>query len=241
MKSIYLIASIVFALLIVIFIFLHLEYNPIIFDKKIHEKSIMLLKNNKNTFNNFIKSKKKVKPLSSKLWTENLFDPLRGNLNNIGTESITEPNDMELIGICSTDDLKGAIILIKKSNSRISSKYLKKKNNAKTNALVSQKKRFFKVEERLPNGYTLKEVKPEFVLLSKGNEQVLLKLKFDDPSSTSRSSATNSKILRNKLKNINRSRIKTPFNKKSPLKSNFSLKSNLNNKISQPVPVHNSR
>ncbi len=223
MKPFYLILCIILAFFILLFIYLNLVYTPVIIDSKIHKRTTSLLKAINTTDQNNTFYPRKSKNPSSKIWKNNLFDPLRGDLDSSITSSVSskEPSDMELIGICNTTILKGAIILLKNKNSRYTSKS-KGKFSPVNN---KQRKRFFNVEERLPNGYTLKEVKANLVTLSKGNQQIQLKLKFDDRSTNGRVSSTTSNSVKLKLNDIkrakNRSLQKNPKTsvKISPVKS----------------------
>jgi hypothetical protein len=211
MKSLYSILCVILAFFILLFLFFHIEYSPVVIDKKIHEHTTSLLKSNKKIDKTQTKPLKKSEKLSSEIWTLDLFDPLRGELESSVSNngSSKEPADMELIGICNTDTLKGAIILLKKNSFRSSSK---NKRKSSFMAKEKQRKRFFIVEDRLPNGYTLKEVKTDLVTLSKGNEQVLLKLKFDDNDTTDRISTVASNPVRAQLNNIKREKNRSLLN-----------------------------
>ncbi len=200
MKQLYLILSIIFCLLIITFLYLHFTYIPLKVDNKIHERTVSLIKTAKKTYKNNAGPKSSIKKttLSAEIWEDNLFDPLRGNLAGTvsNTESSAQIADMELIGICNTSNLKGAIILQTQKSYR--SKLLK--NKAKSEQPLQ--KRFFKLDERLSNGYTLEEVNPDSVTLRRGNEQITLKLKFDDNDSGSRLSSDAASPIKAQLKKI---------------------------------------
>ena len=226
MKQIYQILCIALGVFILILLYVQMEYTPIIIDKKIHEDTTSLLKKiNKIVKKNSLPAKKQ-SPLSPQIWKQNLFDPLRGELE--GTTSIAklskEPSDMELIGICNTNILKGAIILLKKNKYSFSSRNISSSSKAK---------RFFKVDDRLPNAYTLEDVGPDSVTLSKGNEQISLSLKYNDNDTTDRVSSVASKSVKEQLE-----RIRSRRNKPSQNKPKASVKitpTNTNNR-SKTIP-----
>ena len=236
MKPFYLILCIILAFFILLFIYLNLVYSPVMIDKKIHKRTTSLLKAINNTDQNNMAHLSKSEPPSSKIWKNNLFDPLRGELDSSVSSSASskEPSDMELIGTCNTTILKGAIILLKNKNFRYSSK-LKGKPSPVNN---KQRKRFFKIEERLPNGYTLKEVKANLVTLSKGNQQVQLKLKFDDSSTSGRVSSTTSNSVKVKLNDIKRAKNRS-VQKKAKTSVKISPVKNKSSEIKQK-PISNS-
>ena len=199
MKPLYLTLCVVLAFFTLLFIYFHIEYTPITIDKKIHEHTTSLLKAIKKIVKSNTPTQKSSERISPKIWKHNLFDPLRGEMeSSSNTKPFKEITNMELIGICNTNTLKGAIILQKKNNLRsISSR------NSSSN---SKPKRFFILEERLPNGYTLEKVEPDSVTLGRGNEQVTLKLKFDDNDTTSRVSSVASSSVKTQLNKIKKAK-----------------------------------
>ena len=201
MKQLYFILSIIFCLLILLFLYLHFTYIPLEVDKKIHERTVSLIKTAQKTYKGNTNIKNVIKDKTSPpadIWEDNLFDPLRGNLAGIVTTTKPSPqiSDMELIGVCNTSILQGAIIL------QAQKSYSFKKSKNKNISQQSQQKRFFKVDERLPNGYTLEEVNTDSVTLKRGNEQITLKLKFDDNDSGSRVSSDAANSVKAQLKKI---------------------------------------
>jgi hypothetical protein len=207
MKPFFLTLCIILSFMIFYFLYLQIEYVPIAIDKKVQKNTKSLLLSIRKTINNDVSSSKKTNQFSSEIWTHNLFDPLRGGFSGgLSSSNIAnEPSDMELVGICNTNSLKGCIILLKKKISSFGNK--------------NQKKRFFAVGERLPNGYILKEVKFDSSTLIRGNEQISLKLNFDDNNSINRISSGATNSVREQLE-----RIQQQQNKGSKKKPKISVK-----------------
>jgi hypothetical protein len=203
------ILCIILAFFISLFIYLHAGFSPVVIDKNIHKRTTVLLKSEKKIVKKNTNLMEKPKNLFSKIWEHNLFDPLRGELEGtIGSTELSKGvSDMELIGICDTDTLKGAIILLKNNKFRYISK-----NKDLPMPKKNQRKRFFRIEERLPNGYTLKEINSNVVSLNKGNEQVILKLKFDDNETTGRVSSIASNSVKAQLNKIKREKTRSLLN-----------------------------
>ena len=203
------ILCIVLAFFIFLVIYFHTGFSPVVIDKNIYKRTTVLLKSEKKIVKKNTNPMKKPKNLFSKIWKHNLFDPLRGELENtVGSAELSKGvSDMELIGICDTDTLKGAIILLKNNEFRYTSK-----NNDWSMPKKKQRKRFFRIEERLPNGYTLKEINSNVVSLNKGNEQVILKLKFDDNETTGRVSSITSNSVKAQQNKIKREKPRSLLN-----------------------------
>jgi hypothetical protein len=123
------------------------------------------------------------------MWEKNLFTQGRGSAEKTEGNSL-KYNDLELVGICKFGEKSGAIIVNKNGPSAPSIQQLPPQqgqnaqggNNPKQQpgqapkALGKTEKRFYQLGQRLPNGFILKEIKQESVILARGSEEVVLKI-----------------------------------------------------------------
>ncbi len=132
-------------------------------------------------------------PQMTVIWEKNLFLPSRGAQDK--GEVLADKakhSDLELVGICKFGTVSGAIIVNK---NRSQENFVPPPQPGAQNhppQLKAQaqgakpEKRYFQQGQRMSNGYLLKEIHNDHVVLSRGNEEVILKLQFGDESSTKR-------------------------------------------------------
>lgn len=123
----------------------------------------------------------------SKLLNDNVFSPYRAKEEGDVFSSL-KVTGMELIGIISYGDIAGAIIADKGASQAVQPQGPRSSVLPGTNKQNKQAGRpqFYKLNEVLPNGFTLKEVNSDSVLLSRAGEQIVLQLDFKDEGSKMR-------------------------------------------------------
>ena len=97
------------------------------------------------------------------------------------------------MGVCSFGEISGAIILDKQASAAATSPQpsrLRNKGIPSPGAASATAPRFYKLGEQLENGFTLSEINSDSIVLSRGREQIVLKLEFEDEGSTSRITAS---------------------------------------------------
>lgn len=131
-------------------------------------------------------------PQMTVIWEKNLFLPSRGAQDK--GEAVSDKakhSDLELVGICKFGTVSGAII-VNKNRSQENFAPPVQGNQKLPPQLKAQtqggkpEKRYFQQGQRMSNGYLLKEIHSDHVVLSRGNEEVILKLQFGDEGSTKR-------------------------------------------------------
>lgn len=209
MKFVYIALIPILAVLIVIYLIILLSYHPPAIDKNTTGLTDTLIKNSpvlniqelaayKDTFK---------QAMPSDIWENNLFDPSReGAISVSGSEGL---KNVELVGVFSNGNVKGAIILLKTGESHTTSGYgsgstyggygssSSRGSSSRSGSLGAQKqqerppvKAVFKVGDRLPNGLTLESVGSDFVMLRGGKESVKLKMAILDENSEKRVAET---------------------------------------------------
>ncbi len=124
------------------------------------------------------------------LWENNLFSSYRsgegGPLLGAG-----KPTGLELLGVCSFGEVSGAIILDKQASSAAAPQVgrLRNRVGASSGGPSSTAPRFYKLGDQLENGFSLSEINSDSIVLSRGREQIVLKLEFEGESSISRNAA----------------------------------------------------
>ena len=124
------------------------------------------------------------------LWENNLFSPYRSGEGGplLGA---ARPTGMELLGVCSFGEVSGAIIVDKQTSAAAVPQpgRLRNRGGASSGAASATMPRFYKLGEQLENGFTLSEINFDSIVLSRGREQIVLKLEFEGESSISRNAA----------------------------------------------------
>ncbi|HBC87461.1 MAG TPA: hypothetical protein DCZ94_10940 [Lentisphaeria bacterium] len=113
------------------------------------------------------------------LWENNLFSPYRSGEGG-SLLGGAKPAGMELLGISIFGDVSGAIILDKQSVSAMPQLSRSKGVRTSSTAAPQNVPTFYKLGATLENGFMLIEVNSDSVVLSRGREQIVLNLNFDD-------------------------------------------------------------
>ena len=135
-------------------------------------------------------------PKLSSLWQKNLFDPSRGGHDEEGKKD--EPNsrersELELVGICKFGNYAGAIISVKNASQRIARQLQPLKPGEKKPDITEKppkSRKYYKQGERVGNGYLLAKINDDSVVLSRDNEEVVLKMEYADKHSIKRIAKT---------------------------------------------------
>ncbi len=129
-------------------------------------------------------------PDIASLWDNNLFSPYRSGEGGplLGA---AKPTGMELLGVCVFGEVSGAIVLDKQAAAAVSLQPSRLRNRGipSPGGASANAPRFYKLGEQLENGFTLSEINPDSIVLSRGREQIVLKLEFEDEGSSSRITA----------------------------------------------------
>jgi hypothetical protein len=133
----------------------------------------------------------------SELAENNIFDLYRGKSGG-GEGDKAPPNfDYELIGICAFGDVSGIIVSDKRGAMAGIMNAAQQRGGPpgapgalgmpqQSSDSKPSSKRFYKIGETLNNGYTLEKTTNDSAILSRGNEQIVLKLEYDDSGSKMR-------------------------------------------------------
>ncbi|HPN84986.1 MAG TPA: hypothetical protein PK821_06580 [Victivallales bacterium] len=127
----------------------------------------------------------------SPLWDDNLFSPYRMKDEGEGFPSLNV-SGLELIGICKYGDVSGAIILDKSSSQNAANPRLPNPlipQRGKPGVAKGELPQFYKQDDSLANGFVVREIQQDSVLLTRGREQVTLPIEFEDSESMSRAEA----------------------------------------------------
>ena len=137
---------------------------------------------------NKTKSGREEIPDIASLWENNLFSPYRSGEGG-SLLGPARPTGLELLGICSFDKVSGAIILDKQASAATQPSRLRNRSVSAPGGASATAPRFYKLGEPLDNGFTLSEINSDSIVLSRGREQIVLKLEFEGESSISRNAA----------------------------------------------------
>lgn len=131
-------------------------------------------------------------PKLSLLWQKNLFDPSRGGHDEDGKKdepASRERSELELVGICKFGNYAGAIISVKNASQRTARQPVKP-GEKKPDEKPPKARKFYKQGERVGNGYLLAKINDDSVVLSRDNEEIVLKMEFADKNSIKRIAKT---------------------------------------------------
>jgi len=114
------------------------------------------------------------------LWENNLFSPYR---TGDGAPMLggTKPTGLELIGVGIFGDNAGAIILDKQPAAG-----LPLPGRSRMQGGAAQQPAFYKLGDTLSNGFMLTKVGSKSVTLSRGREEIVLDIDFNDEGTSSR-------------------------------------------------------
>ena len=137
---------------------------------------------------NKTKSGREEIPDIASLWENNLFSPYRSGEGG-SLLGPARPTGLELLGICSFDKVSGAIILDKQASAATQPSRLRNRSVSAPGGASARAPGFYKLGEQLDNGFTLSEINADSIVLSRGREQIVLKLEFESEGSISRNTS----------------------------------------------------
>lgn len=188
MKSFYIFLNIFLVIVAVLLLAVNFSFKPYPPDKILSMAPVL---NENVQLAQKIKSGREEVPDIASLWENNLFSAYRSGEGGplLGP---AKPTGMELLGVCSFGDISGAIIIDKQASATALPQAGRLRNRvplASSGAAGGNAPRFYKLGEQLENGFTLSEINSDSVVLSRGREQIVLKLEFEGESSISRNAA----------------------------------------------------
>ncbi len=188
MKLFYIALNIFLFIMIVLLTALNLTFKPHAADKILtsapdFNKTAFVLKP--------VKSERETVAGASALWENNLFSPYRSGDGGplLGG---ARPVGMELLGVSRLGDIAGAIIIDKTPSTApaaMPSRIRGNRGPASVAAPQANAPKFWKLGEQLQNGFFLSEVNSDSVVLSRGREQIVLKLDYSSQESLSRNAS----------------------------------------------------
>jgi hypothetical protein len=119
------------------------------------------------------------------VWEKNVFSQSRGNAEKPEAGAAAKQIDLELIGICKFGTVSGAVIG-SKSRGLPAPAAPGGIPAAGGDAQSKSGRKFYSVGQKLANGFQLKEVHGDRVVLARGGEELVLKIQFESDSSKSR-------------------------------------------------------
>lgn len=189
MKSFYIFLNIFLVILALLLLAVNFSFKPYPPDKILTMAPVL---NETVQATQKIKSGREEVPDIASLWENNLFSAYRSGEGGplLGP---AKPTGMELLGVCSFGDVSGAIIIDKQASATALPQPGRLRNRGISSpaggAAGGNAPRFYKLGEQLENGFTLSEINSDSVVLSRGREQIVLKLEFEGESSISRNAA----------------------------------------------------
>ncbi|HCE42722.1 MAG TPA: hypothetical protein DET40_04170 [Lentisphaeria bacterium] len=189
MKIFYIFLNMFLFILAVLLLVLNLTFKPHVQDKILSmapdlKKSAFVVSK--------IKGEREEVPGVSALWENNLFSPYRSGDGGplLGT---ARPVGMELLGVSRLGDIAGAVIIDKTPSISPSAPPTRIRGSRGVAPAASSSQasapKFWKLGEQLPNGFFLSEVNNDSVVLSRGREQIVLKLDYSSQESLSRNAS----------------------------------------------------
>lgn len=190
-KIIYIASIPVLIILILIFAILHLTYISPIINQEMSRTSETLIKDSPALASSGSSSYISNPSIPSDIWKNNIFDTTRALASEEGATSASL-KDVTLLGVFENGDVSGGIFLMSNLASAGGRAYGGPQGGAQTPYASSAQqtplkpKMVFIVGERLPNGFMLKSVTKDSVVLQGGDGSVTLNLEFADENSGKR-------------------------------------------------------
>ncbi|MEI6055543.1 MAG: hypothetical protein WCR55_05720, partial [Lentisphaerota bacterium] len=176
---------------ILIFAILHITYISPIINQEMSRTTETLIKDSPAPGSSESSSYMSNPPIPSGIWKNNIFDPARALASEGGATSASL-KDVTLLGVFENGDVSGGIFLMSNLPSAGGRPYGGPQGGAQTPYGNSAQqpplnpKMVFLVGERLPNGFMLKSVAKDSVVLQGGDGSVTLNLEFADENSGKR-------------------------------------------------------
>jgi hypothetical protein len=210
MKIVYVIIIPLLIILILVVGYLQLEYQPPAYDPDLENKTNRLIKH--MSWKENIQSTNNIQtnmPLSPSVWQKNIFDPARGSSVADVSVSSEKANNMELLGIYSYGQTKGAIISVQKTNQSGSQQYNQEKryqyNNRRNygnNNIIqahTKPKMYFEIGEKLPNNFILQSIGDNYAIVAGNGEALKLTIKYGTKSSIQRVELANRNSVKQQI------------------------------------------
>ncbi len=193
MKVFYILLNIFLFILAVLLFAMNLSFKPHLPDRILSSAPDM----NKAMFAvKAVKAEREPPPNPSALWENNLFSPYRSGDSGPLLGAGARPVGMELLGVCRFGDVAGAIILDKQASAAPASPQTRLRGPRSTGSAVvapqgggGNAPKFCKLGEQLDNGFTLTEVTNDTAVLSRGREQIVLKIDPESEASIQRNAS----------------------------------------------------
>ncbi|MFA6291881.1 MAG: hypothetical protein WC637_08885 [Victivallales bacterium] len=187
MRSFYIFLNIFLLLLAVLLLAVNISLTPSPPDKILSMAPVL---NESVQASQKTKGGKETPPDIASLWENNLFSPYRSGEGG-SLLGPARPTGMELLGVCSFGEVSGAIIIDKQASAAAAPQLgrLRGRGTPSPGGPSATAPRFYKLGEQLENGFSLSEINSDSIVLSRGREQIVLKLEFEGESSISRNAA----------------------------------------------------
>ena len=124
------------------------------------------------------------------VWEKDVFSQFRGVAERMDTGlAAAKQVDLELIGICKFGETSGAVIGSKSAGGQLATPgpNIPGIPGAPTAQPAPKSgRKFYAIGQRVGNGFVLKEVLADRVVLARGSEELVLKIQFESDSSNGR-------------------------------------------------------
>ena len=184
-KILYMASIPLFILLILIFVTLNLTYRFPMIDHEMTRTSEMLIKNSPAPDSSEIAANQSTLPMPSEIWKNNIFDSSRAlSADNSGDNLSLK--DVTLVGVFGYGPVAGGIFLINNPSTASGGGYSYGTSGQQGKDAPLKPKMIFLIGDRLPNGYVLKSVENNAVILQSGDHTVPVEIQFADDASVKR-------------------------------------------------------
>ncbi|HBM15335.1 MAG TPA: hypothetical protein DD381_03175 [Lentisphaeria bacterium] len=184
-KILYMASIPLFTLLILIFLALNLTYKSPIINQEMLKTSEMLIKNSPTQNSSEIEVNHSTPPIISEIWENNIFNPSRASSADSSGGKLSL-KDVTLIGVFGNGPILGGVFQINSPQNPQGGDYSYGTPNQQSKEAPPKPKMVFLIGEKLPNGYVLKSVDKDSVILQGGDSSVPLQIQFADEDSTKR-------------------------------------------------------
>ena len=193
-KIIYMSSIPALIILILIFSLLHLTYRSPVINQEMSRISENLIRNSPSPNSAETSSYRSKPQIPNEIWKNNIFDSTRALVSE-GSSS-TSLKDITLLGVFENGGVSGGIFLMANMPSIIGGRpggpggsyggSQSSYGNPAQQQIPPKPKMIFLVGERLPNGFMLKSVSRNSVVLQGGDSSVTLNIEFSDENSGKR-------------------------------------------------------
>lgn len=180
MKIIYTLVNVFLAAGIIFLTILHFKFRPSPPEKALSQTPV---KSKIEIMGVFDRNTPSPVPEVNNICNKNPFDPARsedGHSEGAGVHASLKQTSMELVGITEFGNTKGAIII---------ENALQMSNPGRPDARKTSGRHYYKIGDRLPNGYVLQSIGGDSAVLVFGGSTITLKIERNDKSSIERKEA----------------------------------------------------